>query len=243
MGTSNPLLRSMGMIRTIAIGVNDLYSPGSPILQSLPWATSVTDSPEKPSNSPLDLDLSHPTDDKKPVHQPNPWVEVVQTVGLSIVLALGIRHFVAEARYIPSGSMEPTLQVYDRLVVEKISYRLNPPERGDIVVFWPPEKLTPPGQRRDAFIKRVIGLPGDVVEVRDGQVLINGEVIQEDYIKEAPNYLWGPEEVPEGFYLVLGDNRNGSYDGHSWGFLPADNIIGKATVRFWPPSRIGWLDE
>lgn len=93
---------------------------------------------------PLEQTLSQPPD-KKPTTQVNPWVEVLQTVGLSVVLALGIRHFVAEARYIPSGSMEPTLEVNDRLVVEKVSYRFNDPERGDIIVFWPPESLTPLG--------------------------------------------------------------------------------------------------
>jgi signal peptidase I len=172
---------------------------------------------------------SNPSENHKP-SQPNPWVEALQTIGLSIVLALGIRHFVAEARYIPSGSMEPTLQINDRLVVEKISYYFNPPERGDIVVFWPPEQLTPPGQRRDAFIKRVIGLPGDVVEVRGGQVIVNGEPLQENYIKAPPDYEWGPEQVPDASYLVLGDNRNSSYDSHSWGFVPAENLIGKAMV-------------
>lgn len=193
-------------------------------------------------NSKLSSNPSKPPEHRKSA-QPNPWVEGLQTIGLSIVLALGIRHFVAEARYIPSGSMEPTLQINDRLVVEKVSYYFNPPERGDIVVFWPPEQLTPPGQRRDAFIKRIIGLPGDVVEVREGQVTLNGELLEEDYIKAPPDYEWGPEEVPPESYLVLGDNRNSSYDSHSWGFVPAENLIGKAMVRFWPPSRVGWLDE
>nr|WP_040697098.1 signal peptidase I [Nodosilinea nodulosa] len=175
--------------------------------------------------------------------QPNPWIEGLQTIGLSVVLALGIRHFVAEARYIPSGSMEPTLQINDRLVIEKISYHLNPPEHGDIIVFWPPASLTPPGQHRDAFIKRIIGLPGDVVQVRDGHVIRNGEVLNEPYIKAAPDYEWGPETVPEASYLVLGDNRNSSYDGHIWGFVPQENIIGKAVVRFWPPDRVGLLNH
>ncbi len=197
--------------------------------------------PSQPHLSP-DSDLSDPTDKKTAAAAPNPWVEVLQTIGLSVVLAFGIRHFVAEARYIPSGSMLPTLEVNDRLVVEKISYRFNPPERGDIVVFWPPESLTPPGKRRDAFIKRVIGLPGDEVTIRDGQVFINGEALEENYISAPPEYQWGPEQVPEDHYLVLGDNRNSSYDGHAWGFLPGENIIGRAAVRFWPPSRIGWLD-
>ncbi|MEM9905256.1 MAG: signal peptidase I [Cyanobacteria bacterium P01_D01_bin.44] len=174
--------------------------------------------------------------------QQNPWVEAIQTIGLSVVLALGIRQFVAEARYIPSGSMEPTLQINDRLVVEKISYHFNPPGRGDIVVFWPPEELFPAGKRRDAFIKRVIGLPGDVVEVADGTVFVNDAPLDESYIKAPPDYLWGPEEVPDEAYLVLGDNRNSSYDSHAWGFVPKENIIGRAVVRFWPPSRLGGLD-
>lgn len=176
--------------------------------------------------------------------QPNPWIEGLQTIGLSIVLALGIRQFVAEARFIPSGSMEPTLQIDDRLVVEKISYRFNPPKRSDIIVFQAPQRaLDAVGSTsHDAYIKRVIGLPGETVEVRDGKVFIDNKVLQENYIQAPPNYKWGPEVVPEDQYLVLGDNRNSSSDGHVWGFLPEESIIGRAVVRFWPPTRIGGLD-
>ncbi|NMF85420.1 signal peptidase I [Nodosilinea sp. P-1105] len=207
----------------------------------------MTDQPDK-SPLPPDPSVEKPPGTPLPKVDPtkqrhNPWVEGLQTIGLSVVLALGIRHFVAEARYIPSGSMEPTLQINDRLVVEKISYNFNPPERGDIVVFWPPDSLTPPGQRRDAFIKRVIGLPGEVVEVSNGQVIVDGVVLEEDYIMAPPSYEWGPEQVDDESYLVLGDNRNSSYDSHSWGFVPAENIIGRALVRFWPPSRVGLIDD
>jgi signal peptidase I len=173
----------------------------------------------------------------------NPWIEALQTIGLSIFLALGIRQFVAEARYIPSGSMEPTLQINDRLVVEKVSYHFNPPQRGDIIVFWPPDELFETGKRKDAFIKRVIGLPGDVVEVKDETVFVNDEPLNESYIKAPPEYQWGPETVPAESYLVLGDNRNSSFDGHSWGFLPQKNIIGRAVVRFWPLNRLGGLGD
>lgn len=172
----------------------------------------------------------------------NPWIEGLQTIGLSVILAFGIRHFVAEARYIPSGSMEPTLQINDRLVVEKVSYYINPPQRGDIIVFYPPENLFPKSKRRDAFIKRVIGLPGDQVEITDGRVYVNGEPLEEGYIKAPPNYEWGPKVVPDESYLVLGDNRNSSYDSHEWGYVPRENIIGKAVVRFWPPDRLGGLN-
>jgi signal peptidase I len=172
-------------------------------------------------------------------HDENPWVETLKTFALSAVLALGIRTFVAEARYIPSGSMLPTLQINDRLIIDKVSYHFSEVQRGDIVVFNPTEVLRQ--KFKDAFIKRVIGLPGDTVEVRRGTVFVNGEALSENYIAAEPDYVYGPEVVPEDQYLVLGDNRNNSYDSHYWGFVPRDLIVGKAIVRFWPPQRLGQL--
>lgn len=174
---------------------------------------------------------------------PNPWVEALQTLGLSVVLAFGIRHFVAEARYIPTGSMEPTLLVNDRLVVEKVSYYFSPPQREEIVVFYPPDSPELKLEGNEAFIKRIVGLPGEVVEVRDGTVFVDGVGLEEAYIQEPPNYTWGPQEVPPNSYMVLGDNRNSSFDSHAWGFVPEENIIGRAMVRFWPPGRVGWIEE
>lgn len=176
--------------------------------------------------------------------QPSFLIELFQTVGLSVVLAIGMRQFVAEARVVPTGSMEPTVQINDRLVVEKISYLFNSPERGDIIVFQAPEKalVIAGATTNDAYLKRVIGLPGETVEIKDGKVFINDRAIRESYIKAPPNYTYNRATVPEGQYLVLGDNRNGSLDGHVWGFLPEESIIGKAAVRFWPPNRIGGLD-
>ena len=172
----------------------------------------------------------------------NPIVEIIKTFGTAAVLAFGIRAFVAEARYIPSSSMEPTLEINDRLIIEKISYLLRSPKRGDVVVFSPTETLKEQ-KFKDAFIKRVIGLPGDTVEVRGGTVYVNGQALREKYIEEAPEYKYGPVGVPEDQYLVLGDNRNNSYDSHYWGFVPRKNLIGRAVVRFWPPNRLGTLDE
>lgn len=172
----------------------------------------------------------------------NPWVEAAKTLGLSLILALGIRQFVAEARYIPSESMVPTLEVNDRLIVEKISYYFNDPDRGDIIVFWPTDTLRRQNPSlRDAFIKRVVGLPGETVEVHDGLVYVDGDPLEENYIAAPPDYEWGPETVPPDSYLVLGDNRNNSYDSHFWGYVPRENIIGRAVVRFWPPDRLGAL--
>lgn len=171
----------------------------------------------------------------------NPWVEGLKTIVLSSVLALGIRGFVAEARYIPSGSMLPTLQINDRLIIDKITYNFRTPERGDIVVFSPTDALKAQNFK-DAFIKRVIGLPGDKVEVKGERVYVNDQPLRENYIEDKPNYSFGPVTVPANQYLVLGDNRNNSYDSHYWGYVPRDKIIGRAIVRFWPLNRVGELD-
>ncbi|PMB47041.1 signal peptidase I [Fischerella thermalis CCMEE 5330] len=159
--------------------------------------------------------------------------ETIKTIGLSLVLAFGVRTFVAEARYIPSGSMEPTLQINDRLIIDKVSYDFISPQRGDVIVFNPTKKLRSENYH-EAFIKRVIGLPGETIEVKNGLVYINGSPLKENYLEAKPDYQWGPVIVPNNSYLVLGDNRNNSYDSHHWGFVPRNIIIGRAIVRFYP---------
>ena len=194
----------------------------------------------------------------------NPWIEGIKTVGLSVVLAIGIRQFVAEARYIPSGSMLPTLQINDRLIIDKLGYKFTEPKRGDIVVFNPPEALS---DYKDAFIKRIVGLPGEKLEVKNGRVYVNGRPLEEKYVASKlepaapingnsqhqqteiddcpPNmrFLDRPQTVPPDSYLVMGDNRQHSYDSRCWGFVPEENIIGRAIFRFWPMNHLGGLDE
>lgn len=166
--------------------------------------------------------------------------ENLQIVVIALFLALLIRTFVAEPRYIPSDSMVPTLQVGDRLVVEKVSYRVYTPATGDIVVFDPPQKLQVQGYAKDqAFIKRVIGIEGNTVAIENGKVYLNNQPLGEDYVAEPPNYQWGPEVIPKDQLFVMGDNRNNSNDSHIWGFLPKKNVIGHACFRFWPLDRIG----
>ncbi|MCC0176113.1 signal peptidase I [Waterburya agarophytonicola K14] len=172
----------------------------------------------------------------------NPILELLKTLISAAVLAVGIRACVAEARFIPSESMLPTLEIDDRLIIEKISYRFRKPERGDVVVFSPTDTLKEQDYK-EAFIKRVIGIPGDEIKVENGKVYVNNQEITEKYILNPPQYQYGPITVPEGQYLVLGDNRNNSYDSHLWGFVPLKNIIGRASVRFWPPNRLGSLDK
>jgi signal peptidase I len=165
--------------------------------------------------------------------------------GISIVLsaftALLLRMFIVESRYIPSAAMVPTLKINDRLIIDKISYHFNPPKRGDLIVFMPPETINQfIPTRGDAFIKRIIGLPGDRVEVKQNGVYINNELLNEDYIDpETMATTYPTQTVPPNSYFVLGDNRNNSLDSRFWGFVPRNNIIGKATQRFYPFDRAG----
>lgn len=143
-----------------------------------------------------------------------------------------------ESRYIPSEAMLPTLQVNDRVLIDKLAYRSKLPRRGDIIIFKPTKNILKHAPTLKApFIKRVIGLPGETVAVKSGKVYVNNQPLQEKYIKEAPEYSWGPSTVPAKSYFVLGDSRNNSYDSHFWGFVPQNHIIGKAVGIFCPPKR------
>jgi len=179
--------------------------------------------------------------EKKPLQNAETfWKDGLKTMSFAIIFAFSFRIFVAEPRYIPSGSMLPTLQINDYLIIDKLSYKFHKPKRGNVVVFAPTDALKKQ-DFTDAFIKRVIGLPGDNVEVREGLVYINNQPLMEKYIEEKPEYNYGPVTVPANQYLVLGDNRNSSYDSHNWGFVPRDKIIGRAVIRFWPLNRLGKL--
>lgn len=191
--------------------------------------------------------------------------ETLETVVIVLILVISIRGFLGEPRWIPSSSMEPTLQIKDNLIIEKVSRYFGTPQRGDILVFFPPqEKLNPSlwGKftravgffgKEEAYIKRVIGLPGDKLLVMPGiGVYVNGELIDEPYKKEIfvgscepgpemPEMYCGPLTVPENRYYMMGDNRNDSTDSKYWGFLPKERIVGRAYFRFWPLNRISVL--
>ena len=186
------------------------------------------------------MSLTEPELDKKS----NWWGSFKEnslTVAIALTLALIIRVFIAEPRYIPSESMFPTLETGDRLVIEKVGYKFHPPEKGDIIVFQPPEMLRLIGNfdKSQAFIKRVIAQAGETVAVKDGIVYVNDRPLTEEYIAAPPEYELIPVTVPEGQLFVMGDNRNNSNDSHIWGFLPIENAIGHAVFRFWPFERIG----
>lgn len=164
--------------------------------------------------------------------------ETLSIIIIAFLLSLVLKAFVIEARVIPSGSMLPTIQLNDRVLVNKFIYRFHPPERFAVIVFEPPAET---GHRED-FIKRVIGLPGDTVEVKSGKVYINGEPLAEGYLNEEPNYSFGPVQVPADSLFVMGDNRNKSFDSHLWDtWLSLDHVKGKAFYTYWPLNRLGVL--
>lgn len=174
--------------------------------------------------------------------------EDIKTYFISLGIALLLRFTIIEPRFIPSLSMFPTFEVGDQLAVEKVTKRIKPFYRKEVVVFNPPQTFrdiiidnygrdTP--KSREALIKRVVAIEGDEVEVKRGKLYINGDLQDEPYTAEDAEYEFGPVTVPAGNVLVLGDNRNHSLDGHIWGFLPTENVIGRAVFVYWPPWRLG----
>ena len=154
-------------------------------------------------------------------------LDIIETLVLAVILFLGINAVSARVR-VDGFSMRPTLEDGEFVLVSKLNYQFGEVERGDIIVFHFP--MDP----EQELIKRVIGLPGDHIRVGEGAVSVNGQVLNEPYIAAAPAYT-GEWDVPDGHLFVLGDNRNDSSDSHSWGLLPAENVVGKAVVIYWPP--------
>jgi signal peptidase I len=158
--------------------------------------------------------------------------ELAETVVPAVVIAVLIHVFLAQATRVYGQSMEPNLHTDMRLVVEKLSYRLHTPERGDIVVL----RVRP---EDEMLIKRVIGLPGDQVEIRDGRVYVNGQPLDEPYLNQETRGNLAPRVVPPLHVFVMGDNRRASNDSRSFGPVHLDNIVGKAWLSYWPPEAIG----
>jgi signal peptidase I len=164
--------------------------------------------------------------------------EVLLTIILALIIFFAARATI-QTFIVVMSSMEPSFYEGQRLVVNKAIYFFGEPERGDVVIF-----RAPGGQPED-FIKRIIGLPGDKVEVKNEAVYINGTSLDEPYVKSPPSYTMPERKVPEDSYFVLGDNRNRSNDSHhnSFGFIPRENIIGKAWLSTWPPDVWGVVPD
>ncbi|MGH3107089.1 MAG: signal peptidase I [Rubrobacter sp.] len=161
---------------------------------------------------------------------------VILLVSFALVFGF-VRPFVMEAFWIPSGSMIPTLEIGDRVLVNKFIYRFTDPSRGDIIVFESVDNSN------EDLIKRVVGLPGDKIAVRGGKLFVNGEPQREPYTnKKLPDRsFFARTKVPKHHVFVMGDNRGNSADSRVFGPLPEKNIEGEAFLRFWPPDRIGLL--
>jgi len=164
-------------------------------------------------------------------------------VAIALTVALLLRVFVVQSFYIPSGSMIPTLQVGDRILVNKLAYRLHGVGRGDIIVFRAPPKVASTCDTTDRdLVKRVIGLPGETISDRDGTVYINNRVLPEPWLpKHDPNTYtatFPPVHIGPDTYFVMGDNRENSCDSRYWGSVNRSMIIGKVEVRIWPLGRI-----
>ncbi|MGH2441776.1 MAG: signal peptidase I [Chloroflexota bacterium] len=173
-----------------------------------------------------------------PKRKPSVWRDLLETAVLVIVIFLGVRFALQNFR-VEGLSMTPNLHDGEYILVNKVDYLLHSPQRGDIVVFHAVPALQPDKD----FIKRIIGLPGDLVAVHNDAVYVNGHRLNEGYIGPfyRPTYIFGPRKVPPGDYFVLGDNRNDSYDSSKWTSTPwlaRKYIIGKAWVAYWPPSDL-----
>jgi signal peptidase I len=229
--------------------------------------------PEPGHDGDVDLDPFYDILDREPAHSHNPlnratgglphgWrvaVDWIVTIAGAIAIVLAIKAWVVNPYRIPTPSMEPTLhcthsavepsclgRFSDRVLANRFIFHLRDPHRGEIVVFRAPAKTKTQcsSGEGDVFVKRIIGLPGDVITERDGFIYIDGKRLSEPYIRpathdrDASDPFRGPITVPRGSYYMMGDNRSESCDSRTWGAVPRTNLIGKVFVTYWPPNRI-----
>jgi signal peptidase I len=163
------------------------------------------------------------------------WLEVVQTLVLAFILAFLIRTFVVESFQVSGHSMWPTFHNGDRVLVNKLAYVFGKPETGQVIVFRSP--VIP----SEDWIKRVIGVPGDTLAIRKGQVYLNGKLYPEPFVKNNYSYSYNPIKIPKGYLFVLGDNRPDSYDSRYFGLLNENRVIGQVFLTWWPLNRFRWF--
>ena len=161
--------------------------------------------------------------------------EIGETVIPAVIIALFINLFLAQATQVLGQSMEPTLHSSQRVVIEKVSYRLHGPRRGDIVVI-------DSSDQSEMLIKRVVGLPGETIEIKNGRVFIGGELLEEPWTLRQGGGHFGPRTIPPLHVFVLGDNRGASNDSRNFGPVPIDDIVGQAWLSYWPPEEVGFVE-
>ncbi len=169
----------------------------------------------------------------------NHWIfDWLETIVVAFILALIIRAFFIQVFWIPSSSMEPSLDIKDRIVVNKVAYHFRSPRRQEVVVF---REVAPAGSPKRDLIKRLVGLPGEILELKDGIIYVNGKKIEAKHPLNQDFADFGPVQIPDDHYFVMGDNRPASADSRFWGFLPKQNVIGPAFLRIWPLTKFGMV--
>ena len=202
-------------------------------------ASEDTARPVPPGEDPDDSSPSEPGTEQGDEARPfQSLIELLHDLAVAIVVCVLLITYVVQAFKVQGTSMSPELLDGERILVNKFLYRFGDIERGDVVVFWYPE------DPKLSFIKRIVGLPGETVEVRNGKVYVDGTLIDEPYVvvDNADRRSFASQEIRPGHYFVLGDNRRGSNDSRSWGLVPERYIYGKAFVRIWPLRDVGAVD-
>lgn len=166
------------------------------------------------------------------------WQEIVETLLPAIAIVLAINLFLAQPRVVHGQSMEPNLHENERVIVDLVTYRFRAPQRGEIIVLDAPERQPGP-----PLIKRVVGVAGDTVEIKNGGVYINGQRLNEPYLGASTAGAMAAQVVPEEHVFVLGDNRGASNDSRYFGMVPFEDILGRAWMRYWPLSEIGFFRQ
>lgn len=177
------------------------------------------------------------------------FMDIIETAAAALSIFLVVYLFLMQPHQVNGNSMYPSFEDKEYLMTDKISFRTGEPKRGQVVVFHAPTSAHCPSGTGCDFIKRIIGLPGEVVEIVDGGIYINNTPLVEDYIPDSfrtdpGSFTYnGPVVVPEGEYFVSGDNRSHSSDSRAFGFVPIENIVGKVFFRYWPPGRAGAIEK
>lgn len=209
-------------------------------LNAVEGPTGTADAPAGPAEPESPAGAGDGVAKKIPPSAGRKAVEWAGLLGGALLIALLIRTFLFQPFFIPTESMHPTLKEDDRILVNKLSYKLHDVRRGDIVVFTAPEGEGDAGIKD--LIKRVVGLPGEAVEGRAGHVYIDGKLLEEPYLPEGVvTSAFGPQQIPAGSIWMMGDNRTQSRDSRFFGPVPESDIVGRAFVRLWPLSRLGFL--
>lgn len=217
---------------------DEALEPAIDLSGSLAARSPAEDAP--PDGAPDDSPPSEPIKEHEG-HKARPFqslIELLHDLAIAVVVCVLLITYVVQAFKVQGTSMSPELLDGERILVNKFLYRFGDIERGDVVVFWYPE------DPELSFIKRIVGLPGETVEVRNGKVYVDTVLIDEPYVMvdNADHRSFASQEIRPGHYFVLGDNRRGSNDSRSWGLVPERYIYGKAFVRIWPPKDVGAID-